>query len=146
MVFYPSMCRHMYISSVLCHSQTWHLFKSYNSPLTHVYLIANDKCKKALENIKALIEVEVFVHLMQLHRLQIKDFCFTVYSIEDGEGLVELLKHKNHIKWWRSLQLAFTKHLEVDCLFQTLSWKQRLHCLHFYTVGHESFWLYSYSM
>jgi hypothetical protein len=60
---------------------------------THVYLIANGKCKEALEKIKGLIEVEAFVHLMQLRWLH-KTFLFHHLFNEDGEGLVELLEDK----------------------------------------------------
>ncbi len=56
---------------------------------THVYLIANDKCREALEKIKGLIKVEVFCTPNAIALIANKTFLFHHLFNEDGEGLVE---------------------------------------------------------
>lgn len=55
---------------------------------THVHLIANDKCREALEKIKGLIEVEVFCTPNAIALVANKTFLFHHLFNEDGEGLV----------------------------------------------------------
>ncbi len=122
-------------------------FQELQFTLTHVcILLPMTNVERFWKRSRDWLKWRFFVHLMQLHWLKIKHFCFTTYSMRMVRDLWRFFFKKYYIKWWRSLHLVFTKYLEVDCLFQTSSWEQRLHWLHSYIASHESFWLYSYSM